>query len=409
MDKFTPCGKLLRENRLRTKRVLKGAEVPKHEGVYRDNAGRWYFKANAGRDPLTGKQVQVTRRGFESAEQAAQARSSFLNSSQPDTPRTPTAMTVNDLLDVYLDSIDADARLAPKTRFDYRNYEDSYVRPWLGELRLRDVTPETVAAWQRQLSQNGGSRDGKPLSPNTIRLARAPLAGAFRHAAESGIVKTDSVKSVRRPTPKRSVPSHWSPEQAREFLALLDGDRFYTVYAFLLGSGLRIGELVWLRWANVDLERRVVRIVEFASTLGYELVASAGKSRDAVRSIEIDDGLVDALRLQRKLQLEEQLAAKSYEDTDYVFTKRGGGNYHPQSISRRLSKLSDELGLPRLTAHGLRHTSATLMLASGVPPKVAAERLGHADATLFTNLYRHVTPTMQREAADRIGQLLFRD
>ena len=67
----------------------------------------------------------------------------------------------------------------------------------------------------------------------------------------------------------------------------------------------------------------------------------------------------------------------------------------------------EELGLPRLTAHGLRHTSATLMLAGGVPPQVAAERLGHSDPTLFTNLYAHVTPTMQRDAADRIGSLLF--
>jgi integrase len=74
-----------------------------------------------------------------------------------------------------------------------------------------------------------------------------------------------------------------------------------------------------------------------------------------------------------------------------------------------LGKISTEVGLPRLTAHGLRHTSATLMLASGVPPKVAAERLGHADTTLFSNLYSHVTPTMQREAAERIGDALFAD
>ncbi len=77
------------------------------------------------------------------------------------------------------------------------------------------------------------------------------------------------------------------------------------------------------------------------------------------------------------------------------------------NLSRLLGDYTTELDVPRLTAHGLRHTSATLMLASGVPPKVAAERLGHADATLFTNLYSHVTPTMQREAAEKIGEALF--
>ncbi|MGI8792265.1 MAG: tyrosine-type recombinase/integrase, partial [Acidimicrobiales bacterium] len=190
-------------------------------------------------------------------------------------------------------------------------------------------------------------------------------------------------------------------------LAFLEGDRTYPVWAFLLGAGLRIGELVWLRWDNVDLERRHARIVEFASTLGYELVGSQGKSRDAVRTIDLKNGLVSMLRQQRKQQAAERLAAENYVASEYVFTKPGGGSYHPQGLSKLLGRLSEEVGLPRLTAHGLRHTSATLMLASGVPPKVAAERLGHADATLFTNLYSHVTPTMQRDAADRIGAALF--
>jgi integrase len=147
--------------------------------------------------------------------------------------------------------------------------------------------------------------------------------------------------------------------------------------------------------------------VEFVSTLGHDLIPSAGKSRDAVRSIELDNELVQVLRLQRATQAKEALASPDYEVSDFVFTKPNGGSYHPQYLSRLIGRYSEELKLPRLTAHGLRHTSATLMLASGVPPKVAAERLGHADPSLFTNLYSHVTPTMQRDAADKIGSALF--
>lgn len=182
----------------------------------------------------------------------------------------------------------------------------------------------------------------------------------------------------------------------------MDGDRTYPIWAFLLGAGLRIGELVWLRWPNVDLDGGMVRAVDFATYAGHELVASVGKSRDAIRSIDLDPGLVRVLKAQRKLQSEERLDAKTYEPSDFVFTKPTGGAYHPQYLSRTLGNHTQELGLPRLTAHGLRHTCATLMLASGVAPKVAAERLGHADATLFTNLYSHVTPTMQKEAAAKI-------
>jgi integrase len=316
-------------------------------------------------------------------------------------------LTVDELLDLYLDGLGVDKKVSAKTCHDYRVLADTYIRPRLGSRKVKDVTPAVLLAWQRALAKSGRRRDGRPLAPNTIRLARAPLAGALKIAVNHAIVPVNPMTSTARPTPARSVPRHWTPEQAQKFLALMDGDRTYALWAFLLGSGLRIGELVWLRWDNVDLDRRRVHVVEFASTLGHELVPSAGKSRDAIRSIELDDGLDRVLRAQRTLQAKERLAADAYIETDYVFTMPGGGPYHPHYVSRTLGRCTQELGLPRLTAHGLRHTSATLMLAIGVPPKVAAERLGHADPTLFSNLYSHVTPTVQREAAERIGSALF--
>ena len=150
-----------------------------------------------------------------------------------------------------------------------------------------------------------------------------------------------------------------------------------------------------------------MRAVEFSVYVGHQVVSSSGKSRDAVRSVDLDSGLIRVLKLQRAEQAKERLAAISYEETDHVFTRPSGGPDHLQYLSRLLSRMTEELDLPRLSAHGLRHTCATLMLANGVPPKVAAERLGHSDPTLFLNLYSHVTPTMQREAAEKIGAALF--
>jgi integrase len=157
----------------------------------------------------------------------------------------------------------------------------------------------------------------------------------------------------------------------------------------------------------VELDTGFVRVVEFSTVLRHEVVSSPGKSKDVVRSIDLDPGLVRVLKSQRTEQAKERLAAVSYEESDHVFTKLSGGPYHPQYLSRLLSRTTEDLGLPRLSAHGLRHTCATLMLANGVPPKVAAERLGHSDPTLFLNLYSHVTPTMQRDAAEKIGAALF--
>ena len=380
----------------------------KSKGVYQDKSGRWYFKVDIGNDPLTGKRSQLTRRGFRTAAEAARERRELLGKVESgQLGPTPSGLTVNDLLDLYLDGIDADGVLSRKTCYDYRHYADDYVRPHLGHRRVRDVLPEGILAWQRKVLKEGGVKKGKPLAPNTVRLARAPLSGAFKLAVSTGMIASNPMVRTPRPKAKRSIPRHWTPEQAREFLALMEGDRTWPLWAFLLGSGLRIGEAVSLRWDSVDLRRRHARVVDFVSTLGYELAPSTGKSRDAVRTIELDDGLVSVLRQQKSIQSAERLAAPAWVETELVFTKITGGQYHPQFLSRMLASYTKELKLPRLTAHGLRHTSATLMLASGVPPKVAAERLGHADPTLFTNLYSHVTPTMQRDAAERIGSLLF--
>lgn len=384
--------------------------MPRHEGVYPDNKGGWYYKAWSGYDPLTGKKKQLTKRGFATAAEAAKARRAFVEdvgNGRRASPSRKSSMTVDDLLDWYLDGLDADGHLASKTRYDYRVNAASYIRPLLGSKNVRDVTPELIILWQRRLVSEGGVKKGQALSPNTVRLARSPLNGAFKAAVAAGVLGYNPVAKVPRPTARRSIPRHWTPEEARAFLDSQQGDRLWPLWAFLLGSGLRIGELVWLRWPNVELDRKVVRIREFASPHGYELRASVGKSREAVRTIDLDDMLVTVLRTQRRYQTEERLAAVDYEESDFVFTRASGGSYHPQTLSQGLARRSQTASLPRLTAHGLRHTSATLMLANGVPPKVAAERLGHADATLFMNLYSHVTPTMQREAAEKLSGALF--
>lgn len=320
---------------------------------YEDGKGGWYFKISLGRDPLTGQRYQVTKRGFRTAGEAARARKAVLAQGRT-TPSMlmPTTLTIDDLLDEYLNGIDGDGKLAPKTRFDYRKNAECYVRPWLVAKRVRDLTPEMILTWQRHLTQGGGRKAGKPLAPNTVRLARAPLAAALKFAVAQGIIPASPLANVARPKSGRRIPKHWTPEEARRFLRAQESERLYPVWAFLLGCGLRIGELVHLRWANADLERELVRAVEFVSTLGWEVVDSPGKSATAVRTVDLDPGLVRVLARQREMQRFEA-RAPGYEHSDYVFTRPAGGAYHPQSLSKALALKAQRAGLPRLAAHGL--------------------------------------------------------
>ena len=169
--------------------------------------------------------------------EAARERREVLAQGRPRAARChrPAGLKVNELLDLYLDGIDADQNLALKTRFDYRQYADDYIRPYIGDRRVRDITPEVILAWQRKLLKEGGAKrkmgkdgkpgPGKPLSPNTVNRIRAPLSATFKLAVQAGMIPINPLLQAPRPKPQRKIPKYWSPEEARKFLALMEGDR----------------------------------------------------------------------------------------------------------------------------------------------------------------------------------------
>ena len=143
--------------------------MPKYEGVYQDGRGGWYFKATLGRDALSAKRVQITKRGFTTAADAAKARREVMEGgARPVAAMGP--LTVGELLDLYFEGVVADRRLSDKTIHDYRAYADLYVRPLLGTMKVRTLSADMVLAWQRRLTEQG-------KAPNTIRLARARCRG----------------------------------------------------------------------------------------------------------------------------------------------------------------------------------------------------------------------------------------
>ncbi len=197
------------------------------QGVYPDGRGGWYLKATVGHDPLTGKRTQITKRGYRTVAEAGRARRELQARADSGQVRPSSrVLTVDELLDLYLDDLDADGRLSAKTRFDYRTYTASYVRPLLGSRKVRDLTPVVLISWQRKLLAGGGAKNGKPLAPNTGRLARAPGPGAAGRRAQAGGVdgldrsEPDGVHALASQGPVD--PRHWTPEQAREFLALME-------------------------------------------------------------------------------------------------------------------------------------------------------------------------------------------
>lgn len=309
--------------------------------------------------------------------------------------------------------------LAPSTRNSYRSVVDTYIAPHVGDTRLCDVTAGQIAKLYKRLRESGSNRKGKggvrvvrPLSERTVHKVHVTLTSSFAHAVESGMLRVSPIAQL----PKKNRPKQgghdraemrvWTAEQARAFLAAATDDRHGAIYDLDLNTGLRRGELAGLRWEDVDLDRAQLAVRRNRVSVDHTVHDGVPKSRKA-RTVDLDADTVAMLRAHRRRQLEERLKwGEAWTDTGLVFTREDGTALHPTTITWHLKRLTKLAKVPTIRLHDLRHTHATLGLAAGVPVKVMQERLGHASSQITLDLYSHVIPGMQADAAAKIGTLL---
>jgi integrase len=193
------------------------------------------------------------------------------------------------------------------------------------------------------------------------------------------------------------------------FFDAVQNDRLYAACALLVTTGMRRGEVLGLRWADVDFDDRQIAITQTLSTAGKELVIGPPKTPRSRRHVFLDVQTVDVLRDHRKRQKIEQLAAgPGWErGSDLVFRNEIGNVVNPDVFSRGFKKIIRSLDVPIIRLHDLRHTYATLALKAGVHPKVVSERLGHARVGVTLDLYSHVVPSIAREAADVVASQIY--
>jgi integrase len=173
---------------------------------------------------------------------------------------------------------------------------------------------------------------------------------------------------------------------------------------------MRRGELVGLQWADVDLDAGVLAVRRSRVSVAHAVHESDPKTRSSRRTISLDARLVAVLRAHRRRELEERLAwGPAWTDTGYVFVREDGFPLHPERVTVLFGRLVAAAGVSTLRLHDLRHTSASLPLAAGVHPKIVSERLGHSNVSITLDLYSHVIPGLQAEAAEQLGEMILGD
>jgi len=304
----------------------------------------------------------------------------------------------------------------------------AYVNSWLETMRPT-LRPRTWTRYEQLIRVHGQAISRLPLAklgpehverlyaeriaagvgPMTIRHLHARLHKAFGQAAQRGLVARNVISLVSPPRALRHEMVTLTEEQTRAFLHAAAGERLEGLYVLAVTTGMRQGELLGLRWADVDIDRASLQVRRSVQLTGLgEYVFTPPKTAKSRRKVELTKVAVAVLRRHRARQLQERLAAAGgWEDLDLVFANELGRPIDGTSLAKRsYRRILERAGLKRIRFHDLRHTAATLLLGRGVNPKIVSEQLGHAQIAITLDLYSHVTPTMQREAVNTLDAVL---
>lgn len=345
---------------------------------------------------------RVWHSGFKNRSEAKKALTAMLGQVDTASFVEPSALTLREFVEgTWLPSLET-STLRESTVEMYRRSVHCYVLPHLGSLRLRDVSPARLASWLEELKATGtGDRTVEIAGICAHKLLKSALDRELiaRNPADNGAVRS------ARPKPKAKAPTVWSTDQTRAFLDSQRDDRLFALWRLAAMTGLRRGELVGLRWRDVDLDAGAVRVSATRVVVNYSVVDSAPKTEKSRRTISLDGATVAALRQHRSRQTEEMFAiGRQRSDDGYVFTSDPGGNpYHPDRITRTLAAKARATGLPVVRLHSLRHSHASAAILAGVPLKVVSERLGHSSIAVTSDVYGHVTTAADQAAADQVA------
>jgi integrase len=317
----------------------------------------------------------------------------------------PAKTTLAQFLDRWLDHVKT--QVAPRTHERYVELAKKSIAPLIGNVVLTKLQPATIsAAYSKALAE--GRRDGKGgLSPRTVGHMHRVLRQALQQAMRWQLLARNPADAVKPPKVERTKMRALDAAESAALLEAIRSTRMFLPVMLALTCGLRRGEITALRWRAVDLGKAAqLAIMASAEQTAIGVREKETKSGRA-RTVSLTGLAIEELRRHRARQAEEllQVGVRQTDDT-HVVAQTDGQPLMPQSLTHEFARFIAGTKLPRVRFHDLRHSHATHLLANGVHPKIAQERLGHASVGTTIDLYSHVLPGMQADAASRVDAAL---
>lgn len=346
--------------------------------------------------------------GFKTRREAETARTALLASLDQGGYVEPTKQTVGQFLDDWIEAVRPSLR--PSTHASYAKNVRVHVSPRLGAVPLRSLDAGHLSTLYGQLLVDGNQTTGGGLSPRTVRYVHTIIRRALQDAVAWGRLARNPALVAKPPTAARAAsgpPKAWTAQQLGVFLRATRTDPEWPVWVVLATTGARRGEILGLRWEDVDLDSGVVRVTHSLTHLAGRVTLDSPKTAGSRRRVVLDTRTMGVLRQRRVQQAADRLAAGPAWANQWglVFTSPLGWPISPHDFSLRFVRRVRAVGLdlPVLSPHGLRHTWASVALTEGVHPKVVQERLGHASIAITLGIYSHALEGLDGGAAETVA------
>lgn len=369
------------------------------QGYYRKRGEKWSFSIDLPRDPVTNKRRQKTVSGFKTKKEAEKACAALITEIERSEYVAPSKKTVADFMKDWL----AGKELSVKKQ-TYATYYDHirlHINPALGKYELMKLSREQVLAFYKKL------KNEKQLSDRTLLDIHNLLKQTLSQALEWQLIRRNVMNTIDTPKVAKKEFKVWSLEECGLLLSKSKLDRLHIAFILALTTGMRQGEVLGLRWQDIDMETGLISITQILDHKGKAFQVGA-KTNAGSRLISIDENTVNELKKHKKTILAEKLRlGPAYTDHDLVIPTSIGTPLNPRNLLRTFYRLIEASGVPKIAFHDLRHTHATLLLSQGINPKIVSERLGHANIKVTLDTYSHVLPNMQKETAVKFGKMFY--
>jgi integrase len=373
--------------------------------ILKEGAKRYRFVVDVGRDPDTGRRKQKTHT-FDRKGDARRAYDRIRHQTADGTYIPPSRVTVDDLIDSYLKGATRGRRANTA-----QNYQLAFrcVRDRLGSRVAQTISKDDIEDLVDHMLTAGRKRGGKPgtgLSGRSVNLTLGRLRAAFEQAVREGKLARNVVALVEAVTYRQVERETWTKDEVHTFLRTITGTRLEAAWRLSL-YGLRRGEVLGLRWQDVDLNRRSLQVVQTRVIVGSTVAIEPPKSRNGERVLPLDDDLSAALTRLRKTQLEESARmGPGYDGAGgFVVVDEAGTPVKPDWYSGEFERVLKAAGLRRITLHDSRHTTLSLMEKAGVPISVISKWAGHFDSAFTQKTYVHATTDDMTAGAESLGRI----